>query len=84
MSETLLSILKFLYNQQSKQFTRAEIEEQIPRVKKRAILNALSQLIKDKRVERKGQGALTVYIFSQSYHQELEESLYIYQNLKSV
>jgi DNA-binding HxlR family transcriptional regulator len=54
MSETLFSILKILYNQQSKQFTRAEIEEQIPRVKKRAILNALSQLIKDKRVERKG------------------------------
>jgi serine/threonine-protein kinase HipA len=84
MSETLLSILKILYNQQSKQFTRAEIEEQIPRVKKRAILNALSQLIKDKRVEKKGQGALTVYIFSQSYHQELEKRLYIYQNQISI
>ncbi len=80
MNETLKSILEFLYRNKLEYFTRSNIEEQIPTVKKRAILNALSQLLEDKRIERRGQGSATKYIFSQAYHQSFREKLYIYQN----
>ncbi len=80
MNETLIAILEFFHQNKLEYFTRSKIEEQIPTVKKRAILNALSQLLKDKRIERRGQGSATKYIFSQAYHQEFREKLYIYQN----
>ena len=80
MNETLKNILKILCNKKEKYFTRVEIEEQIQWVKKRAVLNALSALVKHKRVERVGLGSSTVYIFSQAYHKEFQEKLYIYQN----
>ena len=80
MNETLKTILEFLYKSKSEYFTRAKIEEQIPMVKKRAILNALSRLLEEKRIERRGQGSATKYIFSQAYHQNFKEKLYVYQN----
>ena len=80
MNETLKTILEILYHKKLEYFTRAKIEEQIPRVKKRAILNALSRLLKDKRIERRGQGSSTIYIFSQSYHKTFPKKLYLYQN----
>jgi len=84
MNETVKNILILLSRKKENYFTRAEIEEQIPRVKKRAVLNALSLLLQHKRVEREGLGSATVYIFSQSYHETFEEKLYLYQNQISI
>jgi len=80
VNETLKNILKIFYHEQDRYFTRLEIEKEIQRVKKRTVLNALSRLVKHKRVKRIGLGSSTVYIFSQAYHEEFEEKLYIYQN----
>jgi len=80
MNETVKNILILLSAEKENYFTRAKIEEQMPRVKKRAILNALALLVKHKRVKREGLGTSTVYIFSHAYHQDFEHKLYLYQN----
>ncbi len=80
MNETILMILRLLHTQPTKEFSSSQIQKQISRVKKRAILNALSLLVSSQRVERIGEGSATVYTFSESYHQNFIEKLYLYQN----
>ena len=80
MNETVKNILILLSAKKENYFTRAKIEEQMPRVKKRAILNALALLAKHKRVKREGLGTSTVYLFSHIYNQDFEHKLYLYQN----
>jgi serine/threonine-protein kinase HipA len=47
---------------------------------KRTIIRTLSLLEKEKRIETVGQSSATKYVFSDSYHQEFNEKLYLYQN----
>ena len=80
MQKIVKNILKLFVLNPKKLFTRQEIEENIENIGRRTIIRTLSLLEKEKRIETIGRSSATKYIFSQAYHQEFEEKLYIYQN----
>jgi len=54
MNKTVKYILNFFVTNPKKFFSRREIEEQVEGIGKRTIIRALSELEKEKRVERVG------------------------------
>ena len=80
MNKIVKHILNIFVKNPKKLYSRQEIEKLVSGIGKRTIIRTLSMLEKDRRIETVGQSSATKYIFSQSYHQELEERLYIYQN----
>ena len=80
MNKTLKEILKIFATNPKKRFSRREIEEQMEGIGRRTIIRALSELEKEKRIERLGGGSAVKYLFSHAYYQDFEHKLYLYQN----
>ena len=72
MNKTLKEILKIFATNPKKRFSRREIEEQMEGIGRRTIIRALSELEKEKRIERLGGGSAVKYLFSHAYHQDFE------------
>ena len=80
MQKITVEILKLFIANPKKLFARQEIEAEIKGVGKRTIIRTLSRLEHEKRIETIGQSSATKYIFSEKYHQQFGEKLYVYQN----
>lgn len=80
MNQLSFNIIQILSDNPEKYLTRSEIESFLQRVSKRAILNELKKLETFSRVIISGQSSSTVYKISNSYFENFENRLYIYQN----
>lgn len=80
MNQLSFNIIKILNTNIEKHFTRKEIEDNLERVSKRAILNELKKLERFKRIKISGQSSNTAYKISNMYFQNFENKLFIYQN----
>lgn len=80
MNQLSIDIIKFLNSNPEKMFSRKEIEDNLERVSKRAILNELKKLENFKRIKIFGQSSNTAYKISKIYFEDFEQKLFIYQN----
>ena len=80
MKQLSLDILQILASNIDTYISRSDIENKLERVSKRAILNELKLLQTQKRVKIAGQSSQTAYKISNTYYEQFNELLYIYQN----
>jgi len=80
LKQLSLDILQILASNIDTYISRSDIENKLERVSKRAILNELKLLQTQKRVKIAGQSSQTAYKISNTYYEQFNELLYIYQN----